>query len=105
MKCPTCDGEGSWVEYVSQELGGPTIGCGRCGETGRVSLWNVVRERLWDMAPEWFMDDASPGGQMDPERRCGNSDLSLTCFYALAYAFGLGLLAFVIYLFVVVSVQ
>lgn len=32
----------------------------------------------------------------DPERRCGNSDLALTCFYALAYAFGLGLLCVVL---------
>ena len=32
----------------------------------------------------------------DPERRCGNSDLALTCFYALAYAFGIGLLGVVI---------
>ena len=32
----------------------------------------------------------------DPERRCGNPDLALTCFYALAYAFGIGLLGVVI---------
>ena len=32
----------------------------------------------------------------DPERRCGNGELYLTCFYALAYAFGLGLIGVVI---------
>lgn len=56
MKCPTCEGEGNWVELVSMELGGPVVACGRCHETGRVSIWNVLREKLWNIAPERFMD-------------------------------------------------
>jgi hypothetical protein len=40
--CPCCEGEGSWVEVVDPEIGGPTESCDYCDGEGRIGLGKLI---------------------------------------------------------------
>jgi hypothetical protein len=44
MKCLWCDGEGSWVEEISYELGGPTYYCDACNGEGEVTFFTWLKQ-------------------------------------------------------------
>ena len=55
MKCPICDGEGAFYEsiVIHHDL---REGCGACKETGRVSLWWMIKYWFWNIVPIWYIE-------------------------------------------------
>ncbi len=61
MRCPMCEGEGGWYEFVDYGLGqGPYTQCWTCKGEGELSMWTRISVWFWENAPvrfvEWYSD-------------------------------------------------
>ena len=55
MKCPVCDGEGEFTDYIDYQIAN-RYDCNYCMSKGKVSTFKWLRYHLWQLAPEWLFD-------------------------------------------------
>ena len=55
MKCPVCDGEGVFEEYIEYTLC-DVYNCSCCNGTGKLSLFRWIEVWLWDNLPQRIVE-------------------------------------------------
>ena len=55
MKCPVCEGEGEFREYMDYQLCN-RYECSYCKSEGSVSIFGWLGYYFWDNMPEWMWD-------------------------------------------------
>jgi hypothetical protein len=55
MKCPICDGEGEFREYIDYWLAN-RYDCPYCEGKGSISIFKWLKFLFWEHAPVWFVE-------------------------------------------------
>lgn len=70
MKCPTCDGEGEFREYMDEWQLVSRYDCNACEGEGTVSLRWMILYQFWNYVPvsfiEWYYDWCHRGEEKQP---------------------------------------
>jgi len=55
MKCPVCEGEGSFKEYLDYYLSSE-YDCPYCKGKGHISIFKWFKYYFWEYMPEWMFE-------------------------------------------------
>jgi hypothetical protein len=57
MKCPVCEGQGDFEEYIDGWLAN-AYDCAYCEGTGNISIIGWLMFHFWEHMPDWILDAA-----------------------------------------------